>query len=175
MPHRTPSASLCPDTSHTNQPNVVHDLVDSPREYWLVSLLISYRWFSTSPIIPSVRTLADKMKCSERTVRRTVAALEARGLLYRVERRAEDSRQMSNEYVLCGALLAAVTAVEASTGRGGGHERRPTLSAAAGKPNQRKQSNRTGRSERLHSPIPSTSSAYLETRDGRSLSRLRPR
>lgn len=164
-------AQRAQDTSYTNQPNVVHDLADTPREYQLISLLISYRWFSTSPIIPSVSTLAGRMKCSDRTVRRTVAALEARGLLYRVERRAEDSRQMSNEYVLCGELLAAVTAVEASTGRGGGHERRPTLSAAAGKPKQRKQYNRRSTRERLHSPIPQTSSAYLETRDGR----LRPR
>lgn len=159
-------ASLCPDDSYTNQPNIVHDLADTPREYQLISLLISYRWFSTSPIIPSVSTLAGRMKCSERTVRRTVAALEARGLLYRVERRAEDSRQMSNEYVLCGELLAAVTAVEASTGRGGGHERRPTLSAAAGKPDQRKQANRTGRRERLYSRIPTHGSAYLETSGG---------
>lgn len=155
-------AAACLDTSYTNQPNIAHDLANTPREYQLISLLISYRWFSTSPIIPSVSTLAERMKCTERTVRRTVAALEARGLLYRVERRAEDSRQMSNEYVLCGELLAAVTAVEASTGRGGGHERRPTLSAAAGKPDQRKQSNRTARSERR--PAPSADSYGLLTR-----------
>jgi DNA-binding transcriptional MocR family regulator len=155
----------CLDTTYTSQPNAVHALVDTPREYQLVSLLISYRWFSTSPIIPSVRTLADTMKCSERTVRRTVAALVARGLLYRVERRAEDSRQMSNEYVLCGELLAAVTAVEASTGRGGGHERRPTLSAATGKPNQRKYANRSSTRER-QSPIPTAASAYLQTSRG---------
>ncbi len=155
----------CPDATYTNQPNIVHSLVDSPREYQLVSLLISFRWFSTSPIIPSVRTLADTMKCSERTVRRTVAALEARGLLYRVERRADDLRQMSNEYRLCGALLAAVTTVEANTGRGGGHERRPTLSAAAGKPDQRKNTNENSLRERQSRP-PAATSGLLTRRNG---------
>lgn len=152
--------------AYTSQPNVVHSLVDSPREYQLVSLLISYRWFSTSPIIPSVRTLADTMKCSERTVRRTVAALEERGLLKRIARHAEDTRQMSNEYVLCGGLLAAVSAVEAGTGRGGGHERRPSWSASAGKPDQRNYTNRTGPRERQHIRIPAAPSAYLQTREG---------
>lgn len=143
----------------------MHSLVESPREYQLVSLLLSYRWYSTSPIIPSVERLAREMKCSGRTIRRTVAALEARGLLYRVERRAEDKRQMSNEYVLCGELLAAVTAVEASTGRGGGHDRRPSWSAAAGKSGQRKQSNRRTTTERL-AYSQNNPSAYLETREG---------
>jgi hypothetical protein len=145
-------AAACPDDGYTNQPNSVHSLVESPREYQLVSLLLSYRWFPTSPIIPSVTTLARTMKCSGRTVRRTVAALEARGLLARIERRAEDNRQMSNEYVLCGALLAAVSTVEASTGRGGGHDRRPSWSTVAGKSDQRKQSNRNSPRERVHSP-----------------------
>lgn len=44
------SALLCPDSTYTHQPNIVHTLVESPREYQLVSLLLSYRWFSTSPI-----------------------------------------------------------------------------------------------------------------------------
>lgn len=160
------SASLCPDSGYTNQPNSVHSLVESPREYQLVSLLLSYRWFPTSPIIPSVTTLARDMKCSGRTVRRTVAALEARGLLARIERRAEDNRQMSNEYLLCGALLAAVSTVEASTDRGGGHDRRTSWSAASGKSDQRKQSNRTSTRERLYGRIPQAASAYLETRAG---------
>ena len=170
MSHRTPSASLCPDAGYTNQPNSVHSLVESPREYQLVSLLLSYRWYPTSPIIPSVTTLARTMKCSGRTVRRTVAALEARGLLARIERRAEDNRQMSNEYVLCGALLAAVTTVEAGTVRGGGHDRRPSWSAASGKTNQRKQPNRNSTRERL-AYSQNEPSRYLETREGTLLRR----
>ena len=160
----------CLEGRFTPIPTVLHDIVESPREFQLVSLLLSYRWYPTSPIIPSVETLRKQLGCSARTVRRTVAALEHRGLLRREYRHADDNRQMSNSFVLCGELLAAVTAVEASTGRGGGHERRPTLSAAAGKPNQRNQTNRNRRSER-QLPIPQTSSAYLETRGGR----LRPR
>ena len=116
---RPPGARQYPEaTGFTSIPNVVHALVESPREFQLVALLISYRWYPTSPIIPSVRTLADRLGCSQRTVRRTAAALEARGLLRRVERIADDQRQMSNEYVLCGPLLTAVAEVEAGRDQG---------------------------------------------------------
>lgn len=162
----TRPASLCPDGAYTNQPNIVHSLVESPREYQLVSLLLSYRWYPTSPIIPSVERLAQEMKCSGRTVRRTVAALESRGLVVRIERRAEDNRQMSNEYLLCGALLAAVSTVEASTGKGGGHDRRPSWSSVAGKSDQRKHTNRTSTRERQFSHAAMANRNYLETREG---------
>lgn len=141
-------AAACPDGTYTQIPNVLHDLVASPREYQLVALLLSYRWFPDSPIIPSTATLADRLGCSQRTVRRTVAALEARGLLARVARHAEDQRQLSNLYVLCGALLAAVTAVEAGRVQGGGHARSASRSGATSKTYSRNQTNRTGRPDR---------------------------
>lgn len=120
--HSTGSASPCPDGRYTKVPNVLHALVASPREYQLVALLLSYRWFPSSPIIPSTKTLGETMGCSQRTIRRTVAALEHRGYIRREERRAQDNRQMSNQYILTGALLAAVTACDAADVQG---ERQP--------------------------------------------------
>lgn len=141
--HTTASASPCPEGRFTAVPNVLHELVTSPREYQLVALLLSYRWYSTSPIIPSTATLADRLGCSRRTVRRTVAALEARGLVARVARRADDDRQMSNLYVLCGELASAVAAIEAGRDQGGGQAQPATRSAAPGKRYSGNQTNRT--------------------------------
>ena len=153
----------CLEGQFTQIPNELHPLVKSPREFQLVCLLLSYRWYPTSPIIPSVEKLRKQLGCSARTVRRTVAALESRGLLRREYRHADDNRQMSNSFVLCGALLAAVTAVEANTGRGGGHTWQPTRPTVAGKREQPNYTKRNGRTERV---IPTHGSAYLESRRG---------
>lgn len=131
----------------TQVPDAVHGLVESPREYQLVALLISYRWYPSSPIIPSVRTLAGTLKCSERTVRRTVAGLEARGLVQRVERRSYDDRQMSNEYVLCNELLALVTAVEAQRDQDGRATWQGRRSRPSSERYSRKNTNRTRASQ----------------------------
>jgi hypothetical protein len=128
----------------TKVPNALHALVDTPREFQVVAALLSYRWKPSSPIIPSVDTLARQVNCSRRTIRRTIAALEARGLLRREERRADDSRQMSNRYVLCGALLVFVTRIEAARVQ---EERQPwqgRRSPVAGKRNPSNETYRTG-------------------------------
>lgn len=120
MSHRTPSAAAwqeslpLTDRRFTQIPRALHALAKTPREYELMAALLGYRWFPSSPIIPSVATLAKTLRCSSRTVRRTAATLQARGLLKRQVRRAWDKRQMSNEYVLCGPLLALVADLEAS-------------------------------------------------------------
>jgi hypothetical protein len=139
------SAAACPDDRYTRIPNSLHALAETPREYQLVALLLSFRWYPTSPIIPSVDTIAAALGCSHRTVRRTVAALEARGLLQRVERRAADDRQLSNEYALCGPLLAAVTAVESS---GDQERRQPWPGRRSNVPGERNQGNQTNRNQR---------------------------
>lgn len=113
LPHWQQPAPLT-DGRFTQIPNGIHTLLEGPRELQLVVHLLSFRWYPTSPIIPSVETLARAMKCSGRTVRRTAARLEARGLIRREERRAHDDRQMSNRYHLCGPLLALVADLEAS-------------------------------------------------------------
>lgn len=144
----------------------LHDLADSPREFQLMALLLSYRWFPTSPIIPSVETLAGRLKCSPRTVRRTVANLEDRGLLQREERRALDTRQMSNEYVLCGELLALVTALEVGRDQGQDQLWQGRRSAAAGKKQTpRNYPNRNTRKEQVRQAMADPAS-YLQSRRG---------
>lgn len=163
-------AAACLDR-FTQIPNSLHDLVDTPREFQLVALLLSYRWYSDSPIIPSVARLAVQLNCSERTVRRTAASLEARGLLMRAERRADDRRQMSNEYVLCGPLLTAVAAIPNTSDRVSRPSWQGRRTPTSGKPNTRNNTHGTTGKRRSASPIPQHASAYLETSSGR----LRPR
>lgn len=95
----------------TRVPDGLHDLVLSPREFQITALLLSYRWTPSSLIYPSVRTLAARIGCSERTVQRTCAALESRGLLVREARYRDDGGQQSSVYHLAGALLSLVVAV----------------------------------------------------------------
>lgn len=137
-----PSGTPLEDVRYTQIANQLHDLVESPREFQYAALLISYRWYPTSPIIPSVKTLAKKLKCSVRTVRRLAATFESRGWLRRVERIAPDKRQMSNDHVLCGELLALVTAVEARSDRDAGQEWQGRRSNMAGKKDDRNNTNR---------------------------------
>lgn len=173
MPHRTPLATAVQDhgpiARYTQIPRELHDLAESPREFELMAALLSFRWFPSSPIIPSVKTLAGMLRCSQRTVRRTAAGLETRGLILREERRAPDSRQMSNLFHLCGPLLALVAAVEARADQ----EARPSWqgrrSNGAGKPEYRNDNNRT---RRPGSPDPRADRDYFSTREGRLVPRV---
>lgn len=152
------------DGRFTQIPRALHDLAKTPREYELIAALLGYRWFPSSPIIPSVATLAKTLRCSSRTVRRTAATLETRGLLKRQVRRAWDKRQMSNEYVLCGPLLALVADLEASRDQ----EARPSWQGrrtdVAEKRYSGNQSKRTTRSEQPDLRAPGRD--FLETSEG---------
>lgn len=141
-------------------PAALHDLVVSPREYQLVALLLGYRWSADSLIYPSVRTLAARLGCSERTVQRTCAALEARGLLVREARYRDDSGQQSNCYHLAGALLALVSvSVDA--------RREPACRPPVTRPSvERTRQNYQQAKRGRQSVIPTAGSAYLETRRG---------
>lgn len=158
------------DGRFTQIPNGIHDLLENARELQLVVHLLKYRWYPTSPIIPAVETLARAMKCSGKTVRRTAARLEARGLLEREARRAADKRQMSNQYHLCGPLLALVTALEASRDQ----EARPSWegrgTGVGAKRYSGNQSKRTTQQKGWYTP-PSTGGDFLETRYGRLVPR----
>jgi DNA-binding transcriptional MocR family regulator len=140
----------------TSIPNALHALADTPREFQVMAALLSYRWYATSPIIPSVDTLAVQVGCSRRTIRRTVAALEARGLIRREERRASDTRQMSNAYVLCGALLAFVTRIEASRVQEDSQPWQGRRSSVTDKGNERKEPKQTRASQPRGRPAQST-------------------
>jgi hypothetical protein len=158
------------DGRFTQISNALHDMVESPREFQFAALLMSYRWYPTSPIIPSVKTIAGKLKCSQRTVRRLAATFEARGWLKREERRAHDRRQMSNEYVLCGPLLALVTDVEASRDQDTPPSWQGRRTDTAGKEHSGNQTNRT-RQQNGRSTPPKPGADYLETRYGRLVPR----
>ncbi len=158
------------DSRYTRISRGLHAIVKTPRQYELAVALLEFRWFPDSPIIPSVSLLAETMRCSVRTVRRTAAQMEAAGLVRREERRASDDRQMSNLYVLCGPLLALVTAVEATAGQGGDQSWQGRRSRMAGEGRQGNYQKRSSRSERRYTP-PSPGGDFLETRYGR----LKPR
>lgn len=144
------SAQRVQDGRWTAIPNELHDLAETPREFQLMAALLSFRWYPTSPIIPSVETLASMLACSRRTVRRTVAALEARGYIRRIERRAADDRQLSNDYALCGPLLALVTTIEAARVRDVGQQWQGRRSPWPTKRDSGKQTPSTRRIERVN-------------------------
>jgi DNA-binding transcriptional MocR family regulator len=155
---------LSPDDRYTRVSRGLHAIVKTPREFELAVALISYRWFPDSPIIPSVRTLAGMLRCSERTVRRTAARMQARGLLIREERRAIDDRQLSNRYVLCGPLLALVTAVETRADQEASPSWQGRRTAVAGERTSGNQTQRTRPSERPDHRDPDRD--FLATRYG---------
>lgn len=51
---------------------------------------------------PSVATLVDDLRCSERKLRNCIASLEKAGLLRRIERRRDNGSRRSNAYLLLG-------------------------------------------------------------------------
>jgi DNA-binding transcriptional MocR family regulator len=80
----------------------------TPREHQLVHALLSYRWTPDSAIYPSVRTLATRLRCTDRTIQRTLRSLERQGYLVTVARYREgDHGQTSNLYAP-GPMMAAL-------------------------------------------------------------------
>lgn len=73
----------------------------TPREHQLVHALLSYG----PTIYPSVRTLATRLRCTDRTIQRTLRQLEERGYLIVQARYRDDQGQTSNLYVP-GPMLA---------------------------------------------------------------------
>jgi DNA-binding transcriptional MocR family regulator len=64
-----------------------------------VHALLSYRWTDNAAIYPSVRTLATRLRCTDRTIQRTLRSLERQGYLVTVARYREgDHGQTSNRY-----------------------------------------------------------------------------
>jgi DNA-binding transcriptional MocR family regulator len=93
-------ASLCPDPlRYTRLPDALISEL-TPREHQLVHALLSYRWTDDAAIYPSVPTLAKRLRCTDRTIQRTLRSLERQGYLVTVARfRAEgDHGQTSNTY-----------------------------------------------------------------------------
>jgi DNA-binding transcriptional MocR family regulator len=88
----------CPEGRYTKLPDALLSEL-TPREHQLVHALLSYRWTDDSAIYPSVRTLATRLRCTDRTIQRTLRSLERQGYLVTVARYREgDHGQTSNRY-----------------------------------------------------------------------------
>ncbi len=87
-------------------PNLIRSLGLSPREEQLVNRLLEFRRDGRAPW-PSIKTLAERMHCSERTVQRTIASVEAQGLLVVEYRYRADGSQQSSIYHLAAVLTPA--------------------------------------------------------------------
>lgn len=98
----------CPEGRYTRLPDALLSEL-SPREHQLVHALLSFRWFDDSPIFPRIATLAERVRCSTRTVQRTLRSLEGKGYLVTVARYRDESDggQTSNQYAP-GPLLMAL-------------------------------------------------------------------
>jgi DNA-binding transcriptional MocR family regulator len=93
-------ASLCPDPlRYTRLPDALISEL-TPREHQLVHALLSYRWTDDAAIYPSVPTLAKRLRCTDRTIQRTLRSLERQGYLVTVARFRDegDHGQTSNTY-----------------------------------------------------------------------------
>lgn len=99
-----PARQSVPSTqSYTRVPNAIRTLGLTPREEQLVNRLLECRRDDRAPW-PSVKTLAERMHCSARTVQRTIKSLEGRGLLVVEYRYRADWSQMSSIYHLAAIL-----------------------------------------------------------------------
>ena len=70
----------------------------TPREHQVIHLLLSYRWSDDALIYPSVRTMAKRLGCSERTIQRAIRGLERGGWIVVEARYRDDEGQQSNQY-----------------------------------------------------------------------------
>jgi hypothetical protein len=116
MPHRTSpgirmQADAAPDLHYVNVTNALIDFDLTPRQFKLAVCLLSYRWFESSPILPSVKTLAGRMRCSVRTVQYAMRGLIAKRLIEVQYTYRPDGGQMSNLYLIGPALAPLLAPV----------------------------------------------------------------
>lgn len=149
--------SPCPDPQrYTRLPDALISEL-TPREHQLVHALLSYRWTDDSAIYPSVRTLATRLRCTDRTIQRTLRSLERQGYLVTVARyRAEgDHGQTSNLYAP-GPMLAALLPPA------GGRDVTPPVTPVAAERNPGKHTNRSSAGHKQDDHARD----YVETREG---------
>ncbi len=157
-------AQRAQDTRYTQIPRALIRMC-TPREYQLISALLGYRWHEDAEIFPRVKVLADEMGCKVRTVQYAMRGLESKGLIVSVPHFRTDGGQSSNRYVV-GPMLAPLLAPlpgQAST-TAAAWVRPPVQDAA--RRNRTPERYTPTRGRERHSPIPASSSAYLETREG---------
>lgn len=115
----------------------------TPRQFQLVVTLLSYRWFDTSPIIPSVKTLAGRLRCSVRTVQYAMRGLVTRRLIEVRYTFRPDGGQMSNAYAIGPALAPLLAPLNGDAGAGASRPLHPPVQPLADKGFQRKDTNGT--------------------------------
>ena len=132
-----------PDLHYVAITNALIDFDLTPRQFQLVVTLLSYRWYPTSPIIPSVKTLAGRLRCSVRTVQYALRGLERKRLIERQHTFRPDGGQMSNVYLI-GPALAPLLAEASTPSSGAVH---PPVQRSADKRPERKSPNGKSRSQ----------------------------
>jgi DNA-binding transcriptional MocR family regulator len=164
---RPPGVRQAPwGTGFTSIPNRIKDLGLSPREEQLVVRLLSYRWYRDSEIRPSVKALARSMSCSPRTVQRTIARLERRGLLVIDERFSSVAGQLPNVYRPSGALAAILPPAPERPVAAPVDDRRPPMTAAPAKAYVSKPTSQSRHQVRGYTPPARTHADLLMTRYG---------
>jgi hypothetical protein len=136
-------ASPCP---YTRLPDALLSEL-TPREHQLVHALLSYRWTDDSAIYPSVRTLATRLRCTDRTIQRTLRQLEERGYLIIQARYRDDQGQTSNLYApgpLLVALLSPLAATPVTASRDDHHPPVTGRASERNSGNHNKRSDGTG-------------------------------
>jgi hypothetical protein len=132
--------------------NALIDFDLTPREFQLVIILLSYRWFEHSPIIPSVKTLAGRMRCSVRVVQYAMAGLVKKRLIERQYCYRPDGGQMSNLYVVGPALRPLLAPANPVDSAGGSEDQHTPMQDLADKRPQRNQMNGTSWSQDREHP-----------------------
>lgn len=147
---------------YTKLPDAVIDVL-TPREHQVLHLLLSHRWTDDGLIYPSVTTMAQRLRCSDRTIQRTIRQLEARGYIVVEAQHRVDKSQQSNLYRPGPMLLPLLPPLGDGSGAGQANDRHPPVTRVSGKRDSGNQQNRT---RSRQSAIPTHGSAYLESRRG---------
>ncbi len=150
---------------YTRVPDAVMQLDLTPREEQCLVRLLSHRR-NGSPIFPRVRVLAGSMRCSVRTVQRTLRRLEAKWVIVAEARYRADDSQTSNLYVPGPVLRPLLTATDAMVVGRPCDDRRPPVTT---RPYQKKQDPGTqSRGRRSAYRPPATASDFVGQAYGQS-------
>lgn len=123
-----PGIPLQSPGGYTKLPDAVLLLDLTPREFQTLAHLLSFRR-AGGPIFPRVRVLAERMRCSERTVQRAIRGLEGAGMLVVVPQFRRDDSQTSNLYAPGPILAPLLSAVDDLTVSRPSDDRRPPVTS----------------------------------------------
>lgn len=151
-----------PDLHWTAITNALIDFDLTPRQFQVAVALLSYRWFKASPIIPSVRTLAERLRCSPRTIQYAIRGLVAKRLIVVQYCYRPDGGQMSNLFQIGPALEPLLAPVPGGDSVRSSDELRPPVQRLADKREEAKNTNRTNASQRQNGAVHESAARYLQ-------------